>query len=264
MLLFTRNWNMQECLVRSSRLLPRNVCNKPLWNDYMWCMVQYSLEQLGFLYETSKNDKTPGWQYGRGRKGRWAQMKQVFVWGCWLSAEGPLTVEGIVASTVVEGLMKCDGFLHFLENQVVHPWLLLASSSAKHVAASTLLSFSWTTECPHYGQHAHSPWQWNCGASWPTWYVGLFDWKSLTYYCRCLSHIFPSLFSRFSRLQSHWGSILKNQSMDPSQQWHLFSCNRGGSNVWHARGYEHSHRIRCNWLLYTCRLFLVLPFECNW
>jgi len=43
-------------------------------------------------------------------------MKQVFVQGQWLSAEGLLTVEGIVASTVIEGSMKWDGFLQFLEN----------------------------------------------------------------------------------------------------------------------------------------------------
>ena len=84
-------------------------------------MAQYSPEQLVFLDETSKNNKTPGQQYGRGRKGRCAQMKQVFVRGRQLSAEGLLTVEGIMASTVVEGSMKQDGFLQFLQNQVVCP-----------------------------------------------------------------------------------------------------------------------------------------------
>ena len=48
-------------------------------------------------------------------------MKQVFVRGRRLSAEGLLTVEGIMASTVVEGSMKQDGFLQFLQNQVVRP-----------------------------------------------------------------------------------------------------------------------------------------------
>jgi transposase len=95
--------------------------NEPLRNDYMRHMAMYSPEQLGFLDETSKNDKTPGRRYGRGRRGRRAQMKQVFVRGRRLSAEGLLTVEGIVASTVVEGSMKRDGFLQFLENQVVRP-----------------------------------------------------------------------------------------------------------------------------------------------
>jgi len=97
--------------------------NEPLRNDYMRHMARYSPEQLGFLDETSKNDKTPGRRYGRGKKGRRAQMKQVFVRGRRLSAEGLLTVEGIVASTVVEGSMKREGFLQFLETQVVRRYL---------------------------------------------------------------------------------------------------------------------------------------------
>ena len=84
-------------------------CNEPLQNDYMQHMAMYSPEQLGFLDKTSKNDKTPGWQYGRGRRGRQAQIKQVFVQGWQLSAEGLLTVDRIVASTVVQGSMKWDG-----------------------------------------------------------------------------------------------------------------------------------------------------------
>jgi hypothetical protein len=46
-------------------------------------------------------------------------MKKKFVRGQWLSAKGLLTIEGIVASTVVEGSMKRDGFLQFIEIQVV-------------------------------------------------------------------------------------------------------------------------------------------------
>lgn len=67
--------------------------NEPLRNDYMRRMAQYSPEQLGFLDETSKNDKTPGRRYGRGRRGRRAQMKQVFVRGRRLSAEGLFSVQ---------------------------------------------------------------------------------------------------------------------------------------------------------------------------
>jgi transposase len=44
--------------------------NEPLCNDYMRHMAQYSPEQLRFLDETSKNDKTSGCHYGRGKKGR--------------------------------------------------------------------------------------------------------------------------------------------------------------------------------------------------
>jgi hypothetical protein len=65
-------------------------------------MAQYSPDQLRFLDETSKNNRTL-WQK---KKERQAQIKQVFVWGQQLSAEGLPTVEEIRASTIVEGLMK--------------------------------------------------------------------------------------------------------------------------------------------------------------
>ena len=147
--------------------------NEPLRNDYMRQMAQYSPDQLGFIDETSKNDKTPSRRYGRGRRGRRAQMKQKFVRGRRLSAEGLLTTEGIVASTVVEGSMKRDSFLQFLENHVVRPSLSLpwAFSNAKHFSASTLLSISWTLECPCNGQCTDSPWRRDCRASWPAWYA---------------------------------------------------------------------------------------------
>jgi len=180
--------------------------NELLQNDYMWCMAKYSPEQLGFLDETSKNNKTPGQRYGRGRMGRQAQMKQAFVQGQRLSVEGLLTVEGIVASTVVEGSMKQDSFLQFLENQVVCCWLLLASSN------------DWTCCSFHSALHfldpwvSLSPWQRNCRVK-PIWYASLSGWKSLTYCYRCSSCISPSL---FSRLQSHRGGIFKDQSMDPT------------------------------------------------
>jgi len=87
--------------------------------------------------------------------------------------------------------------------------------------------------------------------------------QSLTHHHRCPSHISPPL---FSWLQSHWGGIFKDQSMDLTQQWHIFNCHRRGSDVWHARGYEHNRWIGCDWILYTCRLSLVLWFGivCLW
>jgi len=46
-------------------------------------------------------------------------MKGVFVWGRRLSAEGLLTVDGMIASLVVEGSMTRDKYLEFLEFAVV-------------------------------------------------------------------------------------------------------------------------------------------------
>ena len=46
-------------------------------------------------------------------------MRGVFVCRCRVSGEGLLTLDGIVASTVVEGSMTREKFLYFLEHTVV-------------------------------------------------------------------------------------------------------------------------------------------------
>jgi transposase len=106
-------------------------------------MSQYEPEELGFLHETSKNDKTPRRSHGRATQNHRAEMKQVFVRGRRLSATGLLTVDGVVASTIVEGSMTRVKYLEFLELQVVDarssssdtPTLLLLSRclSALHI-----------------------------------------------------------------------------------------------------------------------------------
>ncbi|KAJ6529201.1 hypothetical protein B0H19DRAFT_968465 [Mycena capillaripes] len=65
--------------------------SEPSRLDYIRNISQYPAHYLGFLDETSKNDKTPGRRQGRG----------------------------MMASTVVEGSMHRDQYLEFLENQVV-------------------------------------------------------------------------------------------------------------------------------------------------
>jgi hypothetical protein len=85
-------------------------------------MSQYKPEELGFLDETSKNNKTPSRSHGCSTQNCHAEMKQVFVRGCRLSATGLLTVDGVVVSTVVEGSMMRAKYLEFLELQVVHAW----------------------------------------------------------------------------------------------------------------------------------------------
>ena len=87
--------------------------------DYVREMAQYSTDQLGFLDEVSKDERTKQRSRGRSRKGRRAQMKGVFVRGKRLSAEGLLTTDGMIASTVVFGSMTRELFLDFLEHEVV-------------------------------------------------------------------------------------------------------------------------------------------------
>ena len=84
-------------------------------------MAQYTPEQLGFLDKVSKDEWTPSWHYARLRKGTRAAKNQPFIQGHHTSTEALLTLDGIMAGTVVEGSMTKDMFLEYLElNFVCH------------------------------------------------------------------------------------------------------------------------------------------------
>jgi len=87
-------------------------------------MAQYLPEELGFLDETSKDARTSRRSSGWSKKGKCAEKKQAFVRGRHTSTEALLTLDSIVAGTVVEGLMMKTGFLEYLEFNVVSSFLV--------------------------------------------------------------------------------------------------------------------------------------------
>lgn len=87
--------------------------------EFVYRMAQYTPEQLGFIDETSKDDRVPGRRRGYAKKGQRARRKQVFVRGHRLTGTGLLTVDGMVASTVLEGSMTGVNFIEFLHEYVV-------------------------------------------------------------------------------------------------------------------------------------------------
>lgn len=93
--------------------------NEDKWAEFVYWMAEYTREQLGFLDETSKDEKTPGRRRGRAKRGRRAKRRQVFVRGHRLSGTGLLTIDGMVTSTVVQGSMTTESFCEFLEENVV-------------------------------------------------------------------------------------------------------------------------------------------------
>ena len=93
--------------------------NEDLQADFIARMGQYLPEQLGFLDEVSKDERTAFRTRGRSRKGTRAVMKGVFVRGRCFSAEGLLSIDGMVANTVVEGSMTQALFIEYLEFTVV-------------------------------------------------------------------------------------------------------------------------------------------------
>ena len=92
-------------------------------------MAQYSPEQLGFLDEVSKDERTSIRSRGRSLKGSRAVQKGVFIRGRRFSAEGLLTIDGMISNTVVEGSMKRDVFLVYLEHSVMSKTFLFSACS---------------------------------------------------------------------------------------------------------------------------------------
>ena len=93
--------------------------------DFIGRMAQYSPEQLGFLDEVSKDERTAFRAQGRSRKGTWAVKRGVFVRGRRFSAEGLMTINGMISNMVVEGSMTKAMFLEYLEFSVVSFMCLL-------------------------------------------------------------------------------------------------------------------------------------------
>ncbi|KAJ7131307.1 hypothetical protein C8R44DRAFT_904363, partial [Mycena epipterygia] len=104
--------------------------SEPSRLDYSCEVSQYLSEYLGFLNETSKNDKTPARRHDHG----------------------------IVASKVVEGSMHQDQYLEFLEYQVVCSLSFVHNSHHNKPSVTIVLPVSWSSERPRHGQCVHPPW----------------------------------------------------------------------------------------------------------
>ena len=91
--------------------------------EFVRWMSQYSPEEIRFIDETSKDERTAFRRNGRARKGMHAQKRGVFVQGHRLSAVGLLTLDGMAASNVIKGSFTTEKFVHFLEHDVVSPLL---------------------------------------------------------------------------------------------------------------------------------------------
>ena len=75
-----------------------------------------------------------------------AVQKGVFVRGRRFSAEGLLTVDGMVSNMVVEGSMTRAMFLAYLEHSIVRPTAILLESDL-HAHQLPLLTFPWKAQC---------------------------------------------------------------------------------------------------------------------
>jgi hypothetical protein len=111
-------WNATGDVVRQTNGVlgrPRLLHYKDI--DYLKRLIQH--RPNWFLDEVSKDECTAFRSRGRTRKGKRAVMKGVFVRGRRFSAEGLLTLDGMISSTVVEGSMTHALFIEYLEFMVV-------------------------------------------------------------------------------------------------------------------------------------------------
>jgi hypothetical protein len=116
----TIHWELEQAGISLKKLqIIAKERDKDLCADFVRQMGQYSAEEIGFLDEFSKDERTLHRRCGQAKRGKRASMRGVFVRGRRISGEGLLTLDGIVASTVVEGSMTQEKFLHFLEHSVV-------------------------------------------------------------------------------------------------------------------------------------------------
>jgi transposase len=120
--------------------------------EYVHRMSQYPPEYLGFLDETSKDERTLARGFGRSKRGRRAAKKEAFKRGRRTSTEALLTLDGIVACKVVEGSMTKELFLEWLEFNVVSTFILLHDSV--HIqpnSASQMRPIPWPFQCTSDG-----------------------------------------------------------------------------------------------------------------
>lgn len=185
---------------------------------YIARIGQYSPEQLGFIDETSKDDRTPARCYGRSKKGRKAQKRQRFVRGKRLTATGLLMMDGMMASRVVQGSMDGEMFCSFLEEEVVRsigltyichflmPWTFVSSSyHCVHHSLESWVSLYWTMPRSIIAMKSK--------ILWPLMVCRQLDWLM---YCpkllllRCLSHLFVAI---LPWLQPYWRGFCKDQGI---------------------------------------------------
>ena len=103
--------------------------NEALRANFIACMAQFSPEELGFIDEVSKDERTVGRRYGRSKRGTRARKSQPFVRGRRTSTVGVLSVNGFVAGTSVEGSLTKASFLHWMEFTVVSFFFLPLTQS---------------------------------------------------------------------------------------------------------------------------------------
>ena len=100
------------CKVASER-------NEDLRADFIRRMARYEPEELIFIDETSKDERTLVRRYGRAPRSKRASIMGLFVHGKRLSAVAAMSTDGVIAGKVVLGSFDRARYIEFIESFVV-------------------------------------------------------------------------------------------------------------------------------------------------
>ena len=82
-------------------------------------MARYEPEELIFIDETSKDERTPVRRYGHAPRSKRASIMGLFVHGKRLSAVAAMSTDGVIAGKVVLGSFDRARYIEFIESFVV-------------------------------------------------------------------------------------------------------------------------------------------------
>ena len=80
---------------------------------------EYKPEQLIFMDEASKDERTLSRGYGYSLKNTFATKKNVFIRGTWYTILPALSLQGIIAVDIMEGSCTKEKFKEFVISNVV-------------------------------------------------------------------------------------------------------------------------------------------------
>ena len=125
-----------------------NERNEDLWMDFIRQMAQHAPEEIGFIDEVSRDERSIGRHYGWARRGNRARKRQPFVYGRRTSTVGVLTLDGFISGTSVEGSLTKAGFWNGSSTVSCIACHSLTALSLTRSSAPEVHSIPWTAEHP--------------------------------------------------------------------------------------------------------------------
>jgi transposase len=93
--------------------------NENVRSDFRLRMSAYHIDQLGWMDEVHKDERTTRRDYGLSVRNTRAQEKQAFERGSRITGTGLLTKDGMVAISTCYGSMTAESLAHWLDESVV-------------------------------------------------------------------------------------------------------------------------------------------------